>query len=974
MPMLRFLARKMWNTRLLTLSTFLGLLLAVAFTSSIPMYSDGALKRMVAHSLAEKSDNMPAGSLLMRYQPIGSDKADLASLNDVDKYIREQVPKDINYPHHVYVNNMSIRGTLITPDDKQKSDASRRRQMTLTAMNGLQEHTELSYGQMFADQANNGVIEAVILEEAMFRNDIHIGDVYSYPLPSGATKAALKVKIVGAFKPLQEGEPYWFQGMEPMLNNLVISEKVFKDELLQRDKVPLNLSAWYYAFDLSDIKTSRIASLERTLDRLDINLYQKLKNTKVDTSFLDMLGEFKKQSIQLQILLFTLAAPMIAMVFYYIMMNAKQSLDRQRTDIAVIRSRGGSTRQIIWIYLLEGLVLGGAALVIGPLIGWFLAKSIGSANGFLTFVDRKSIPVGFSAEAFIYCVIAIFIAISAQVVPAMMYAKSSIVNYKQQLARSDQRPLWQRWYFDVVLLLVSGYGWYLFQQNQLLSQQTGLTTDELQVNWVLFFVPALSIFAFGLFFLRIFPWLLRLLGWLGRYLLPVSIYLTLTQLSRSAKAYYPLMLLLIMTLGLGVYNASAARTIDLNSTERMLYQYGTDVIMQPVWEGVTDDLPTAPSPAPGGSNGAKGGSSGGTQGQGGGTQSQGGQSGGGQGSGNGGQEPPKKIRYIEPPFGAFEELQGVANATRVMQTKGEVVVSGKSLGQGTVMGIDNDKFAKVAWFRNDLYPTHPYRYLNLMGSYEQAVIISTAFAEKNQLKTGDLLTITLQQQPVEFVVVGIVPYWPTQYPDKAPFFITNLDYIYDQVPMIPYDIWLKLKDGVSLPPMVEALAQKKIELVSVKDVRSELAIQNRHPTHGGVFGILSLGFLVSVVISLIGYVLYWFFNLSSRIVQFGVLRAMGLKRKQLTVMLLMEQVLTGGLSIAIGIGTGKLASYLFLPFLQTSDNVQTQVPPFHVVFQAKDTYQLYFIVFVMMLIGAGFLFFHVRRLRVHQAIKLGEER
>jgi putative ABC transport system permease protein len=79
---------------------------------------------------------------------------------------------------------------------------------------------------------------------------------------------------------------------------------------------------------------------------------------------------------------------------------------------------------------------------------------------------------------------------------------------------------------------------------------------------------------------------------------------------------------------------------------------------------------------------------------------------------------------------------------------------------------------------------------------------------------------------------------------------------------------------------------------------------------------------------------------------------MGLKRKQLTVMLLVEQALTGGLSIAIGIGVGKLASYLFLPFLKTSDNVQTQVPPFHVVFQASDTYQLYFIVLVMMLMGA----------------------
>jgi putative ABC transport system permease protein len=157
-------------------------------------------------------------------------------------------------------------------------------------------------------------------------------------------------------------------------------------------------------------------------------------------------------------------------------------------------------------------------------------------------------------------------------------------------------------------------------------------------------------------------------------------------------------------------------------------------------------------------------------------------------------------------------------------------------------------------------------------------------------------------------------------------------------------------------------------------VRNELIIQKKHPARGGVFGILSLGFLVSVAVSLVGYLLYWFFNLSSRVVQFGVLRAMGLSRKQLTGMLLLEQSFTAGLSIVLGIGIGKLTSYLFLPFLQTSENVKTQVPPFRVVFNSSDTNQLYVVVSFMMITGATLLFLHIRKLRVHQAVKLGEEK
>lgn len=588
----------------------------------------------------------------------------------------------------------------------------------------------------------------------------------------------------------------------------------------------------------------------------------------------------------------------------------------------------------------------------------------------------------------LYALAAVLLAMGATLIPAIQYARASIVGLKQQLARADRAPLWQRWFLDVGLVALSGYGWYMFREHKLLSEQTGMGSDQLQVHPLLFFVPALTIFALGLVFLRLFPLILKLLNKVGRPFFPVSIYLTLSQLSRSSKAYYPLMLLLTLTLGLGVYNSSAARTIDLNSRERTMYQYGTDVIVSTVWETVSDSLPT--NPKPGGNTGGQGSGGGqggnpGSGGQGSGGQGGSGNPGGGQGGGNtgGGGRPggsgtgselPGNIRYLEPPFQIFKELPGVEYAARVLQTRANLSASGKTLGAVTLNAIDNDAFAHVGWFRKDLFPAHPFRYLNLLGSYEQAAIIPSGFADKYQLKPGDLMNLSVNQKSMELVVVGVLPYWPSQYPDDRPFVIANLEYIYDQGDMMPYDVWIKMKDGAKTTPLVEMLQEQKIDIQSIKDVRSELAIQNRHPTRGGVFGILSLGFLVSVLISLIGYMLYWFFNLSSRVVQFGVLRAMGLKRRQLTGMLLLEQLFTAGLSIVLGIGIGKLASTLYLPYLQTADDVKRQVPPFRVIFEGRDTLQLYGVTFVMMGTGALLLLLHIRRLRVHQAVKLGEER
>jgi putative ABC transport system permease protein len=965
MPLFRFLFRKMWNTRWLTLSTLAGLILAVAFATSIPMYADGALKRVVAQSLQEKSTGLPAGSLLMRYQSTGGEQADLAGLKTVDDYIRSDVPKKIGFPHQTYVGGFSIRSSEISPVDPNV-DASRTRQFAIMTMTGLEDKAELTQGRWYTNSEGSGSeLEAVIMEESMYRNEIHIGEEYDYPVYSGLD-ITLRVKIVGAYKPKDPTDPYWYTGLESLMGTLQVSEPAFKQNLLTKQKIPLHTANWYYAFDLREIQTSMLTPLGRTLDRLNIELYQRLKETKVEISFASTLTDFRRQSLQLQTLLFTLAAPMIAMVFYFIAMNARQSLDKQRGDIAVLRSRGAGTRQIIWMYLLEGLLLGVTALILGPLIGWFMAKSIGSANGFLTFVDRQSIPVGFSTEAIIAGCAAVLLAILATIIPAVIYARASIVNYKQQMARSDRRPVWQRWYLDILLLAVAGYGWYMFNERQMITFQTGMTTDQLNVNPFLFFVPALAIFSLGLFFLRVFPWLLKLFNRIGKRWLPVPLYLTLTQLSRSSTSYYPLMILLILTLGLGVYNASAARTIDLNSTERTLYKYGSDVVLQVSWEGTPEISRTSGSNGGGGSNGGAGGAGGSAGG--------GAGSGGGAGGGSGDRPVPTRINFSEPPFEVFRTLDGVEAAARVLQAKGSVIISGRSIGQGTVMGIDNVDFSKVAWFRNDLFPTHPFRYLNLLGTYEQAAIIPSGVAKKYQLKPGDPISVGLPDGVVEFVIVGILPYWPSQYPDKSPFVIANLDYIYDQVPIIPYDVWLKMKPDAKVAPLVTKLMDKGIELASIKDVRSELIVQSKLPTRGGVFGILSLGFLVSVIVSLAGYVLYWFFNLSGRVVQFGVLRAMGLSRKQLTGMLLLEQVFTAGLSIGLGVLIGKISSLLFLPFLQTADNVADSVPPFRVVFDNKDTNQLYLVVGFMMLTGAAILFLHIRRLKVHQAVKMGEER
>ena len=145
------------------------------------------------------------------------------------------------------------------------------------------------------------------------------------------------------------------------------------------------------------------------------------------------------------------------------------------------------------------------------------------------------------------------------------------------------------------------------------------------------------------------------------------------------------------------------------------------------------------------------------------------------------------------------------------------------------------------------------------------------------------------------------------------------------------------------------------------------------PFQLAVNGVMTLGFLIAIGISFIGFLLYWVLSLYGRILQFGVLRAMGISFAQLIGMLVAEQLLTSGAAVLIGMITGNTASRLFVPLFQLTFDSSSQVPPFQVSFDPNDQLHLYVIVTVMIGIGLLLLGTMLSRIKIHQAVKLGED-
>ena len=135
-------------------------------------------------------------------------------------------------------------------------------------------------------------------------------------------------------------------------------------------------------------------------------------------------------------------------------------------------------------------------------------------------------------------------------------------------------------------------------------------------------------------------------------------------------------------------------------------------------------------------------------------------------------------------------------------------------------------------------------------------------------------------------------------------------------------------------------------------------------------GLFSLGFVATMIISFMGFLLYWLLSVRKRRLQFGVLRAMGLSKVKLSLMLLWEHLMTSGVSVVIGILIGYLTSYLYLPVLKKTF---TTMLPLSLTYNNTDNIKVYVIVAIMILSGIAVLSEYINRLKINEAVKIGEE-
>lgn len=934
--------KQVYNNWRLELALLLGLVVAVGIVSSVPTYTDAALQYAFMKQWAQQSDGKPPGTFTVIHRGMDGGKPKPAALRTLDNFLLRQVPRRMGMP----VQHVSLFGEL----DNTMELNGRGNEVVyakLSFIRGLDKLVDITQGRWFKDKmVSKDTVEAVVDFEAVDEMELILGRTYDLPIiTEDGSYRHIKVKLVGVYKTKKglKDSPAW-PASPPFKDTFFINTDTVFDEMLKIDGINLSYCFWYWVFDHTGVKVSQLADKVKALKFIDARSAQILINTSAFATPISTFEYFADQSRVLTILMLALSIPILGMVFYYIILAASLTISKRRNEIAMLRSRGASLQQILMSYALEWGVLALAALVLGPLVGLTISKVIGASAGFLSFVDRTALPAELARKAYTVSIQTLVIAVLSALIPVIVAARHSIVTYKQEAARNGGVPVWQRFGLDFILLLVSIYG-YRALNNQTLQVSANSENATLVLDPLLFLVPALFLLSVGLVTLRIYPLILKLLHMLTQRWAGVSWVVTITELSRNPGQYSPLILLLILTVSMGIYSASTARTLGRNFEDRIHYINGTDVILTEQWR------------IPGGGGMSE------TYGSGGAPQTD-----------EDGMPVRQEEELYEPPFYVHKTLPGVEAAARVLREENvDIEVGGNNVATGVMVGIDPVDFAATTWWRFDMAPHHVNGYLNLLIDHPEGVILSQRFMRQNRLKQGDWVTLKIDQKPVDFFIVASIPHWTTVLPGQEPFFVTNLEYVQQQYVIKPYNIWLKMKPGAKMAPVIEALAKQKIWVTMVQDARNEVIMSKRQPQLMGMFGMLSTSFLVSVIITMMGFFLYTFLSLRSRFLQFGVLRAIGLSAAQLVTMLFLEQVLSCGLGIAIGTIVGAYTSSLFLPMVQASAEMAKAVPNFLLVIERADLLRIYLVVGGMLLAGLVGLATILTKMKLASAVKLGED-
>jgi ABC-type lipoprotein release transport system permease subunit len=255
-------------------------------------------------------------------------------------------------------------------------------------------------------------------------------------------------------------------------------------------------------------------------------------------------------------------------------------------------------------------------------------------------------------------------------------------------------------------------------------------------------------------------------------------------------------------------------------------------------------------------------------------------------------------------------------------------------------------------------------------------LVSPAFLETSELGVGDMVSAWVNSVPMDFKIAGTVQYFPTMYEELgAGFLVTSRDLLLpllnesSRVVINLNEVLLETDGRTS----AEALTSQVPNLSQSWEAESVRKTLKADPLALGLRGVTFFGYVLTALLSLVGFATHFYMSARQRETIYGVMRAIGLSPRQLYSSLVLEQVVLILAGLALGTALGVLLNQITLPRLPIALGDQPPIPPFYPRDDWLAVGRIYLILALAFLVSLGVATVLLWRARIHRILRIGQE-
>ena len=954
--MINFLLKKIWRNKWLMLCLAIGNILLIGTAIGIPLYISATMQRVFQQDMRyiQYTQNTFPAVMTLRYS--------FNDAPDLQAYEFYRRSKEVWWPNALRSIDVPIQQRLTVyrfanwrfAPEVAREYPPRYRTVQMAAVSGYGDNIVLTHGRMPSDELVDGrIIEVLAMSATLADLDLLLGENMNAAYYEGTLP--LSLRIVGIYELHPESGAFWSVSQVNFRNTLLMSDMLAHERFARHYSPHYNMTVtWSEVLDFTQINILRQQHYAEALQAAR-DMFDPARAWNFSENFYYVIAGQDERTDRLAMTLWILLLPVFVMLALFIYMVSRQILANDQNVISILESRGTSRAQILWLYALQGLILAAVTYPIGLAFGVGVCQFIGASNGFMDLVQREALQVFVTVEALLIGLAAATFSFLTMFLPVIGFSKIGIVQHKTTNIGKPKKPLWQRFFVDIILLGFSIYSLYnIGNQQDILA--AAFIAGERGLDPVLFLTSSMFMVAAALVCLRVFPYLVKLVFWLGKHFWPPSIYASMLKVIRSAGEEQFIMLFLVFTVSIGIFSAQSARTINLNNENIVQYLGGADLRFMEDWQNNVHLGGVVGSQAVG---------------------------------------LPDILIYSGPDFNRFPPFDEVDSLTRVTTREGLLRVRMRELPPIVpIMAIETNTFGETVWFRDDLLRIHLNYFLNTLGRNPNGVLLSDMFRTEFGLSVGDtvhLVEITIDEGTphgdwLEFTIMGFVERFPgfapvgrTMIPGTEQFVeypralaVVNLGFLQMHWGMRPYEIWMRTNTPTNLF-FYEFATEETLNITAFHDTKNELVAARLDPIIQGTNGALTISFIIILFICFSGFLIYWMLSIRSRVLQFGIFRAMGMSMRNILALLFNEQIFVTLTALIIGVVIGEVSSGLFIPFIKISYTPAEQVIPLLMVMEVRDYVSLYSVLGVMVLISMIILGGYISKIKIDQALKLGED-